>query len=63
MTEEYMRGYAEGFKKGYTAAIASAPPPELAITPIIKLCPVCGLIEGETCYMTTPCYYGANKNR
>ena len=59
MTEEYMRGYAEGFDKGYAAAISSAAAP----APDIRICPVCGLMEGEACYMTTPCYYGANKNR
>jgi hypothetical protein len=61
MTEEYMRGYTEGFEKGYATAIASAA--SLVPTPNIRLCPVCGLMEGDACYLTTPCYYGANKNR
>lgn len=58
-TEEYMAGYAKGFENGYVIGKSVCSGYTL---PVIKLCPVCGLIEGEPC--TTPsCYYGANKNR
>lgn len=59
-SEDYMIGYTKGFESGY--AIGKSVSAGWSPT-TIKLCPVCGLMEGEPCYMTTPCYYGANKNR